>query len=121
MTNKTDQTKYYGLLSHYASFAPDHRQMTADDIEIDMEDLGIAVKAESDSFFMESICDSGTKGPEALDYLREKFIKNTTTDLTPSAEFLQQLGKIVFDAVELHVKKQLARDIECAQAERYSQ
>ena len=117
MTNKTDQEKYYGLLLHYGCFAPAHRQMTADDIEIDMEDLGVAVKAESASFFMESICDSGTKGPEAIDHLRDKFVENTTNDLTPSAEFLQQLGKIVFDAVELHVKKQLARDIECDQAE----
>lgn len=121
MTFKTAQDSYGSLLTHYSSCAPAYGPITPDDIELDGEDLGRIVAAHGNTFFMESICDSGATKLEPLDKLFNEFVVNKSNDLTPSAQFLEKLGKIVFDGVELYAKKQLIRDIECDQAERYSQ
>ena len=121
MTFKTAQDSYGSLLTHYSSCAPAYGFITPDDIDIDGADLAKVVKAHGITFFMEAICDSGAVNLEPLDALFNQFAANNSCDLTPSALFLQTLGRTVYDAVELYSKQQLCRDIECDQAERYSQ
>ena len=120
MTTKQDEDSYGSLLTHYSSCAPAYGFITPPDIDIDGADLARVVKAYGITFFMEAICDSGAVNLEPLDHLFNQFAANTSCDLTPSAAFLQQLGRTVYAAVELYAKQQLCRDIEIDQAERYS-